>query len=418
MSTVSQNLDQAFSNLGKIEATSSRIEKIKFLLELNDNQIAKDLLYRAYNPFLMYKVKKLPVVNPREGDLNSIANYQAFTQLTDKLFDGGLTGNSAIIKIAQFLSGCNKVEHKWYSLIIKKDLNIGIQSKTINEALGYLIPIFDCMLAQPFREYPSEGIIQPKLDGVRILGDTDTGLLYSRKGKLVSGFEDLEAEVKKLPGGLMIDGEIMSGTFNNLISLAFTNISGKQGVLHAFDILSKKEFFNGMSIDPYLIRDYRLGEILDEYKPDYIRRVEGSEILNFTNEHHIKRAEQLYEYYLSIGLEGGMVKDVNSYYEGKRSYSWQKLKPTKTFDIRVIAVEEGKDGTKYIERVGRLVCEYKGNEVRVGSGLSDEQRLAWWLDPTQIVGKIIEVVGQEETSNKMGTTSIRFPRYKRLRPDK
>jgi len=56
---------------------------------------------------------------------------------------------------------------------------------------------------------------------------------------------------------------------------------------------------------------------------------------------------------------------------------------------------------------------YKGKNVPV-SGMTDLQRRKFWRNPKSIVGKLIEVVYQEETIHG----SLRHPRYKRHRPDK
>ena len=79
-------------------------------------------------------------------------------------------------------------------------------------------------------------------------------------------------------------------------------------------------------------------------------------------------------------------------------------------------VEEGtgrNEGT-----LGALVCEYKGNEVRVGTGFSDEKRREIWVDPDNVIGKIISVKYKEETKNKNGSVSIQFPVFEAVRFDK
>lgn len=59
--------------------------------------------------------------------------------------------------------------------------------------------------------------------------------------------------------------------------------------------------------------------------------------------------------------------------------------------------------------VGALIFEFKGNKVKVGSGLSDKQRLEWYKYPEKIVGKQIQVKFKEETTNANGTISLQFP---------
>jgi ATP-dependent DNA ligase len=58
----------------------------------------------------------------------------------------------------------------------------------------------------------------------------------------------------------------------------------------------------------------------------------------------------------------------------------------------------------------------------IGTGLSDEQRLAWAVDPSKIIGKIVEVAyfSLSQTSAQKGSNvySLRFPRLKSVRKDK
>ena len=62
--------------------------------------------------------------------------------------------------------------------------------------------------------------------------------------------------------------------------------------------------------------------------------------------------------------------------------------------------------------VKSLIIEHKGNDVNVGSGLSREQRIAWMKKPSKIIGKTVTIKYFEETKNKAGEYSLRFPTLK------
>jgi DNA ligase-1 len=65
-----------------------------------------------------------------------------------------------------------------------------------------------------------------------------------------------------------------------------------------------------------------------------------------------------------------------------------------------------------------LVIEHKGNIVEVGSGLSKEQRISWYSNPQEIIGKTITVQYFEETTNKNNNMiSLRFPVLKYVYED-
>ena len=73
---------------------------------------------------------------------------------------------------------------------------------------------------------------------------------------------------------------------------------------------------------------------------------------------------------------------------------------------------------KYKGTLGAIICDYKGFELRVGSGFSDEQRKFFYENPNDIVGRIIECQFFEETHDKDGNLSLRFPIFKTIRNDK
>jgi DNA ligase-1 len=89
----------------------------------------------------------------------------------------------------------------------------------------------------------------------------------------------------------------------------------------------------------------------------------------------------------------------------------------------VIGVEYGKatyneGGHKEFDVVSSLIIEHKGNHVNVGSGLSKEQRLNWYNNSDDILGKTITVQYFEETKDsKTGEYSLRFPVLKHVYDD-
>ena len=81
-----------------------------------------------------------------------------------------------------------------------------------------------------------------------------------------------------------------------------------------------------------------------------------------------------------------------------------------------IGFEEGTG--KYVDMLGAFICEYKGGQVKVGSGLTDEQRIEVWRNSRNYENLIIEVSYFEETKDSTGKLSLRFPTFKDFRFDK
>jgi DNA ligase-1 len=110
-------------------------------------------------------------------------------------------------------------------------------------------------------------------------------------------------------------------------------------------------------------------------------------------------------------------------YEGKRSKNLLKVKKFHDAEYKVIDCEEGtvryiKDG-KEIEEVmlSNIIIEHKGNNVGVGSGFTIDQRKEFYKDPSKIMFKIVTVQYFEESQNKAGEYSLRFPVLKIIHGD-
>ena len=120
----------------------------------------------------------------------------------------------------------------------------------------------------------------------------------------------------------------------------------------------------------------------------------------------------------SQGLEGLMLNTVTGKYGfGKRSKDLLKVKAMQTCDIKCIGVEEGEG--KYAGTLGKIVCDYKGFTLRVGSGFTDDERKFYWNNQDKIINQLVEIQYFEESKDKKtNELSLRFPVFKRVRDDK
>ena len=62
-----------------------------------------------------------------------------------------------------------------------------------------------------------------------------------------------------------------------------------------------------------------------------------------------------------------------------------------------------------VECVSALHINHKGFDVKVGSGLTDAQRIEWKNNPEKIIDKIVKIKYFEETVDQNGEISLRFP---------
>lgn len=103
------------------------------------------------------------------------------------------------------------------------------------------------------------------------------------------------------------------------------------------------------------------------------------------------------------GHEGLVLRGLGGYVRGTWQSARLKVKPVKTYDVKVTGIVPGTG--KYKGMMGALMTD-KG---KVGSGFTDEQRRLNWQ-----VGEVIEVESQGLTQGGRW----RFPRFVRTRFDK
>lgn len=101
----------------------------------------------------------------------------------------------------------------------------------------------------------------------------------------------------------------------------------------------------------------------------------------------------------NLGYEGLVLRQLNK---------WLKVKPTNTYDVKVIALQEGKG--KFKNKLGAIITPMG----KVGTGFNNVDREIFWKDKNSLVGTIIEVSCLSLTENN----KFRHPRFIRLRPDK
>lgn len=472
----------AFRALNQIEMVRSTNAKKQILLDNIDNNILFDILYWTYNPFYHYYMNKVDipdnVVHHKSGSIYR-RHMVEFKRILGRLNARFVTGNKARDMVFEFLEKCCDLEVKWYSRILTRDLRCGISVTTINNVYGSVIKTYPVALAEnpDVRVYPPNFRIDEKFDGYRCLTEIDNSHgtdvnMFSRNGNDLMGYDELLYIIKECnPLGqdtsAVLDGELMSKDFKGTQNNAFRKSGGKKANYYIFDIVNRKSFYD---VDGYLPLSERMN-VLQSYISLLRERakklgIDTSCIVeviplmvyehnivvlrqDFAKAHHhrisyvnptasmvTKLCDDAYAYALEMGLEGVIVKDLDSLYmEGKsyssecvdvkrkdeKWYSWAKRKPVETLDLVVQDVYEGTGENK--GRLGGVNVIYKASDgkdyiVGVGSGFKKEERILYWDNPNEIIGKTIEVHCDIETQDANGNYSLRFPRFKKVRKDK
>jgi len=287
--------------------------------------------------------------------------------------------------------------YELYKGIIRKNLRIGIAAKGINKIFPELIRQHDVMLAKQLHwdklQYPCWATA--KLDGLR--GIYRNGKMYTRNGKRIYGVDHILNELARFPyrnvdGELLIPGSDFNESSGKLRSFSVT----PDAVYYIIDLpKDRSTFYN------------RLLRIKGMSAANGVLRMPATQRCTCATD-----IRQAYNKALKLGYEGLVIKPYNYQYEAKRSYSWMKMKPECTLDLRIINIEEGVG--KFQGMLGAIVVQYNGKEVRVGTGFNNRLRQLIWTDPAQFIGATAEIGYMEQTH----TGSLRFPVFKRMRRDK
>lgn len=328
--------------------------------------------------------------------------------------------------VAGYLSYYEADEEYYDTLkdIIERNPRCGVGITLVNKAIGReVIDEFSVMLAKPLKQFPTNAISEPKVDGVRIALHVDADCevtMRTRNGEIVTGYDDIINQFKEyaqrtsLVRQMVYDGEVVSKNFDATMEGLFRKGGNKKGKFVVWDMLTEYEFFNRICYLPQYERKIRLDNILKDIiniKPEGF--VSVMPYIYVTSEEH---AYELHYDYVARGYEGSIIKDANAFYsfdtKSRRGYGWQKIKDFHTDDYRIIRVTEGTG--KYTGMMGAVFVDVDGVEVKVGSGFSDLQRKLIYDNPENYIGSYIEVQYQEKTKDN----SLRFPSFKRFRHDK
>ena len=179
-----------------------------------------------------------------------------------------------------------------------------------------------------------------------------------------------------------------------------------------FDLLSTPDFERGQSTGTYRERRPALDAIqmtLSKDGPVKILPV----LYSGTDQSKIT---ELLEQMVREDKEG-LIVNLDVPYKCKRHNGILKVKRFYTMDLPIIGCEEGTG--RLAATLGAFVLDYKGNEVRVGSGFTDDQRTLFWKQRDSLAGVLCEVKYKEISNDKnTGADSLQFPVFISLRTDK
>ncbi len=412
----------------EITASASRKYKQEVLAKYKDDEVIQKYLKIAYDPYLVFGISEKKLYKKV-----SCVAYPA-----DNVFDlfywleKHNTGTDAAIKMCQetleVIASKDQEAAALLEELICKDLSIGVDSKTINSVMPNLIPQFSCMLAQKYFEKPEKlsgktFAITTKLDGFRLIALKDKSgniKFYSRVGQLVEGLVEIEAELKdNFPNDVALDGELTISNYFDMPSkdaykaaskiIRLKGDTPKTGLTYrVFDMMTAEEFISQRCTAIYdarraLLDSYAGRASHIEVLPVLYRGTDTSKITEFLDK------------ITSEGGEGCILNLCDAPYVWNRTWNLQKVKKFDSLDLEVVDIEEGSG--RLAGTLGAFICKYKNSTVKVGSGLTDAERIAIWQNKESYKGKLITINYFEESFSD-GIPSLRFPTFVDIRTDK
>lgn len=385
---------------------------------------------------------KIPVHNGLATNLDSVLAHIKYFN-TGKDYDIQFVVNSAK------LHNDKEIEDLYYSLVCK-DVKIGIGIAIYNKA-NPNNPIYKHEVSAGKAYVYDKALKIIKSGDVLYLTDKKDGLrgsrytLISRNGKQYSGVEKIAEELKQIFPELerIPDGELQyydpTGTMTSQQLRAKTNsIMGNKSIIdktehgivyHIFEVPKECDYNSSNTGETYIerreIMDTVIQNKIDELGLKYVKIIpvefivrtveELDEVLNRTKEHIAK------------GKEGFMMIAGKQAYKTGKGYQMMKLKNILSADLRIISWNYGKEKTRLEGKFASFTVEmpyvdkngvYGKYPVTVGMGYTHEMLEEINKNPDSYIGKLMEILATEVSSNQEGGYSLSYARFVDIREDK
>lgn len=416
------NLNAFFNELA---GNPSRLFKTAKLQENEGNELLREVVRLALDPFTQFYQRKIPEYTPNTGNTASLgAILPGLFDLSHRL----VTGHAAIHHLQMMLEAVSEDDAKVIERIIKKDLKCGVSVATANDVWMGLIKEYPVMLCSAFDqklvdkiEFPA--YVQLKEDGMRFNAIIVDGKceFKSRNGKTIDLLGNLESQFVEMSHGIdcVFDGELLvkidgkiadrqtgNGILNKANKGTISEAEAAMVTATVWDMIPYMYFIDGYCPVPYSTRFMRLQECTN------LKRIEVVPSLMVDS---LDEAKAIFEQYLIDGKEGIILKTLTGEWEDKRSKNQIKFKGELECDLVVTGIETGTG--KYQGMLGSLICASSDNliTVGVGSGFKDEQRQHLGAE---VIGKIVSVKYNARIKNAKGEESLFLPIFLELREDK
>lgn len=420
-----------YKDIYKLQSITGANAKCEFIKAHRDDTYFKRFLYFALNPMLTYNISKKStdkLMAEENFDGQKLIFFNDIFECCEHL--SRLRGmDDATLRQVKMLLNVKypeRDERDLYIQLLSKKVRLGIAAKTINKIIPNLIPEWEVQQAYTVEKYPlkegTEFWLTQKLNGAR--ATLYEGQLLARSGMPYKGLEHITDALSWLRvAGFVADGELTLKDKGDLSDNEAFRVS--TGILNSdnvnktvicytiFDMIPVKDFD---ALKPQVTYRYRR-DILNQFA-ERIADTDGAVkvlpvLYHGTNQSKI---EELLEQMVREDKEGLMI-NTDAPYRRTRHKGILKVKRFYTMDLPIIRCEEGTG--RLSGTLGAFVLKYKENEVKVGSGFTDEQREQFWNNRDDMEGLLCEVKYKEISQDKgTGLESLQFPVFVGIRTDK
>lgn len=429
-----------------------RIEKVKMLKDTYDSW--DELYQESWNLFLnyvfrvdyAYRIKWNAAWHYDESWCPDTPKDQniGFVQIIDhfnNILERKIGGDDAYEKTRAILeNAANIFGFHIGKMILNRSLDCGVDRKTIAKLFPAVLPFTPAMMkcepaeAKTLKKLRYPAMLQLKVDAMRVNADVQASAptsFWTYNGTEFSiEHEELLQELAEVSDiledryskNMFLDGELIvysmgkplprkksNGQANRILKGTAPIDVHEQVHIVLWDVIDRDSVVAKKSEASNITRFNDLSNAING---------RGFKYISFVEHCMVRDEDEAYEQvskWIERGEEGGVAKNCNAPWEGKRSANCIKFKAERECDLRVLGYNPGEAGKKYEGLVGSWICGTDDKKLVVDvSGMTDAERA---VDPDTVIGKIVAVRFNEVITNEKNPDllSLFLPRILEIR---
>lgn len=417
--------------LRKLASTPGRNDKIAILENLSpgEEKMFKRIAYLTYSPSVDYYIKEFDESLTHD---DCITLSSALYDLENVVAKRSITGNMAKQWIEQQFEMLSHEDSEVFKRVIKRDLRIGMNAKSINKVFPDTIYEHPYMRCSTFNEKSLKNIKYPclsqtKMDGLYcdIMIFDDRVEYRSRNGSFLKLNEKSfdQALIKYAQNNVFMgeclaldeQGEIMPRQESNGY-INSNSIDVDRVVFYIWDCVPLQDFMKKKCTLPY---SQRFNDV------NLITHSVHSERLKIVDSEYCEDQDDIMEHFRDKreeGEEGTIIKDMNGIWKPGTSKDQVKVKVIAEVEMKAVGYKEGTGKNEGMLGAITFQSDDGQIEVSVGTGYKDSEREEWWnkIEDWIEEGKVATIRANDvvQSESREDVLSLFLPRFVEWRTDK